>query len=190
MIKHISQLVLFFTFLTSSVFAQQSPEDFTKTTINQSLVELKKFQISGSTDIQGLISENFIKNIDVKKSTKYVFSKHWDYFNDSQKTSAKIYLVNKLIKDYSSLIMSYKQESEVIITVLPGTRLRNNLAIVSAKIGSLDSKPVKISFKLVNDGSWKLYDVVIHGTSLLKTYKYMIKSKIKRKGVEGLFDVL
>jgi ABC-type transporter MlaC component len=190
MIKFITKFALLFALFTTSVFAQQSPEDFTTTTINQSLFELKKFQVSGSTDIHRLISEKFIKNVDVDKSTKYVFNKHWNGFDESQKLSARNYLVKKLIKDYSSLIMSYKQESDVIVNVLPNTRLKNNLAIVSAKIGTHDSDPVKISFKLVNNSSWKLYDVVILGTSLLKTYKYMVNSKIRRKGVEGLFNAL
>lgn len=182
-IKNITALL--FLFFSTVTLAQQTPEDFTISTINQSLKILKDFQASGGSDISSTIKNNFIKHVDVNKSTKFVFGKSWNKMTNSQKNGAKKYLVNKLINDYSSLILSYKQENEVIIDIIK-KKTKGNLAIISTKISTKESSPTKVSFKLINNSPWMVYDVVVLGTSLMNTYKYMIKSKIRRKGLEAV----
>lgn len=165
----------------------ESPEVFAKNTIISSLDKLKDFQdnATDSRSISGLIESEFLPKVNQDKAAQVVFSKYWGGFSESQKEASKKYLLKSLLSDYSAMLGSYKQEDEVIFDVLPKTKRKKDMAIVFAKIGTTNIKPTQVAFKLTAYGdSWKIYDVVIMGTSLLKTYKYIIKSKIKRKGLD------
>lgn len=173
--------------LVMSLASAQSPEDFAKTTMKDSLLKLKEFHAVGhkGKSIEDLIRKEFLPKIDQEKATGVVFSKYWDAFSKPQKEAARKYLIRSMLNDYSAMILSYKQENEVIFNILPKTKTKKGLAIVFAKIGVSPNDLLPIAFKLSsNEDSWKIYDMVIMGTSLLNTYKYMVKSKIKREGID------
>lgn len=187
--KYLKKLLLIITLFSvgASSAGLQSPEDFARETMATSLQKLKAYQMSSdkSKSISKLIRTEFLPKIDQDKATLVVFSKYWKGLNPTEKNVAKNYLLNSMLDDYSAMLGSYRQDSKVLFTVLPKTKRKNNLAIVFASIGTESSKANPIAFKLITNGeAWKIYDVVIMGTSLLKTYKYMIKSKIKRKGLD------
>ena len=175
------------TFLLIGKAIAQTPEEFTAKTITFSLEKLREFRssVQENKSISQLIDKEFLPKINQDKATEVVFSKYWNKLTPENKITAKGYLLKSILSDYSAMLSSYKEDNRVIFNILPKTKRKNNLAIVFANIGTTQSNPKPVAFKLIShDDTWKIYDVVIMGTSLLKTYKYMINSKIKRRGLD------
>ncbi|SFV61758.1 hypothetical protein MNB_SUP05-5-683 [hydrothermal vent metagenome] len=47
-----------------------------------------------------------------------------------------------------------------------------------------------ISFKMIKEKEWKIYDLSVSGISLMKNFSSYFNSLIKRKGVEGFIKSL
>lgn len=184
-------IFLILSILSTSISYAITAEDYVTDTINESLDLLMDYQDSDkSKSIQTLIRENFLPKIDVQKASKIVFSKHWKKLSLDEQGIASKYIVNKVLNDYSGLIHRYKQEERVVVKILPKSKYKKNLAIVYTSLLVGSSSKIPVAFKLIKGDNWKVYDVVLFGTSFMNTYKSSINSKVRRKGLVKMVESL
>jgi phospholipid transport system substrate-binding protein len=152
-----------------------------------SLRELKKQNRSSEKNVEALIRIKLLPNLAMGVATEIALEDHWDILNAKQKTFFQHYISESLIKDYISILSSYKNMNSLKISVEPNIRRKDNKAIVKLKISLNDtSKPFRVTLKMIRLNTWNVYDVVFSGVSIVKNYKAQFNSYIKRKGVEAL----
>jgi phospholipid transport system substrate-binding protein len=154
-----------------------------------SLKEIRKQGQSTPENIKKLIEIKLLPNIATSVSTRLTLKKYWDELNNEQKNLFKKYITQSLIKDYAGALGAYNQLNSISISVDPEVKRRDNKAIVKLFISlDDDSKPFKLTLKMVRLDHWRVYDVLFSGVSMIKNYQEQFNSHIRRKGIDSLIE--
>jgi len=79
------------------------------------------------------------------------------------------------IEDYSGGKVEYDQE-----------RIKDNKAILDTKFVS-ERFNIPVQYKLIQDGdAWQIYDVLIEGVSLVRSYRSSYNEILRKEGFDGL----
>lgn len=157
-----------------------------------SLQQLKQQKQANFANVEQLIKEKLLPNIAANVAAELSLKTHWSKLTEPQKTLFQRYIINSLIDDYGRILTVYDSDLDGInIKILSGLKRKNNKAIVKLNIRlSKGSKGYNISLKMIKTPSWKIYDVVFSGVSLIKNYQAQFDSHIKRKGLDSLIKKL
>jgi phospholipid transport system substrate-binding protein len=152
-----------------------------------SLKELKKQKKVTKQSIEALIRLKLLPNIAVGLSTEIALSKYWDGLNIQQKQFFQYYISESLIQDYGGILSTYDKLDSVQISVDPDVKRKGDKAIVKLIINiNDDQKPSIISLKMIHLDTWRIYDIVFSGVSIVKNYRAQFNSYIRHKGIDGL----
>lgn len=153
-----------------------------------SLKALKSHNMSNFENAVALIKHKLVPNVSVDAAAKFALKKHWSKLNDSQKDILKKYLLQSLVNDYASIIASTNSNLDNMrIIANKDVKRKDNKAIVGLTIiTGKNIDPVLVSVRMVRKDSWKIYDLVVSGVSLMTSYRANFDNKIKRKGIEAL----
>jgi phospholipid transport system substrate-binding protein len=152
-----------------------------------SLKELKKQKKATKQSIEALIRLKLLPNIAVGLSTEIALSKYWDGLNIQQKQFFQYYISESLIQDYGGILSTYDKLDSVQISVDPDVKRKGDKAIVKLIININDNqKPSIISLKMIHLDTWRIYDIVFSGVSIVKNYRAQFNSYIRHKGIDGL----
>ena len=154
--------------------------------------------ITGLTDIMGnkdLDSEEkriqFIEildqSMDYRASSQRIMAQHWRRTSDTDKQKFMDLFSQIIVNTYFSLLEQYDGE---VVEYGRERIQRERYAIVDTQV-YVDSKKIPVRYRLLVRGeSWKIYDMVIEGVSLIQNYKDSYAPLIRRGGVTELFASL
>ncbi len=165
--------------------------DFVKTSFEDVIKTISSQVSNGEDNVSTLIKTKFVKSIiDSEKITKYVF-KDIDLSNHDEMILGA-YLSDKIINDYLIMITSYKKYDKLYMKVNKIIIKKKNMTgEVYVTIGEKSGSSVDLIFKVSRLKTYpRIYDVVVGGVSLVKTYKAIIKSKYRRKGDEYIKKIV
>lgn len=127
------------------------------------------------------------KMFDFTELSKRTLAKNWDAFNpDQQKEFVRLY--RSLLEDaYADKILSYSDEKIVFSREVPLTEKTSEVqSSVLRKNGE-----IPIYYRVVlKGGTWKVYDVVIEGVSLISNYRSQFREILMNKQPESLLETL
>jgi len=127
------------------------------------------------------------KMFDYTELSKRTLAKNWDTLNpDQQKEFARLY--RSLLEDaYADKILSYSDEKIVFNKEVPLTEKTSEIqSAVLRKNGE-----IPIYYRVVlKGGTWKVYDVVIEGVSLISNYRSQFREILMNKHPEALLETL
>ena len=127
------------------------------------------------------------KMFDYTELSKRTLAKNWDTLNpDQQKEFTRLY--RSLLEDaYADKILSYSDEKIVFNKEVPLTeKTREIQSAVLRKNGE-----IPIYYRVVlKGGTWKVYDVVIEGVSLISNYRSQFREILMNKQPEALLETL
>jgi phospholipid transport system substrate-binding protein len=113
------------------------------------------------------LAQAVAKVFDPEELAKRTLAGRWqDFSAEEQKQFTSAY-VKLLQKTYLRHLESYTNEK---VDFLGESELAENRAEVSTKIVAAD-KEIAIVYRLIKKSSWKVYDVVIEGVSLVQNYR-------------------
>ncbi len=94
-----------------------------------------------------------------------------------------------LVRTYSNSLTSYKNQTVAYKpTKLQGTETD---VVVKTEILQPGNKPVQLDYALEKIGdSWKVYDVMVAGISLVTNYRDTFTQEVRANGVDGLITML
>lgn len=140
-------------------------------------------------DVIQVIKKDFLPFIDTRFSASQTLQNYWDSINNQQQNNLEQYIINSLIKDYSSILVGFDDFTNINIEVDKNIKTKGNKAIVSVNFGTKEkNNPVLIAAKMIKTDQWRVYDVVFSGVSLIKNYSANFNSYIKRKGFDNFAD--
>lgn len=182
--KH-AMLAGFLLLFASSVFAQPTPLASVEQMVNSVLEVLdspdlslqeKKTKVSGR--VKGFLS--------VDSMAQRTLGNYWEEATAEQK-SYFIELFTRIleatylhrIEDYSGGSVTYLQQ-----------RVRDTRAIVDTLI-VVNELELPVQYQMVfEEGSWRVFDLVIEGVSLIRNYRSSYGEIIRRQGFDGLFKLM
>lgn len=135
-------------------------------------------------EIRKIINEIF----DYQALSERTLGRDWKKFNPQQQTEF-VDLFSKLLENvYADRILAYTHEK---IEYGKETDLRENQVEVESYIITTDNKKVPLFYRLMQEsGTWRVYDVVIEGVSMIKNYRGQFRQILTNKTPEDLLQTL
>jgi phospholipid transport system substrate-binding protein len=144
--------------------------------------ELKKSEHASErrNQLMSIIEERF----SCEEMSKRSLGDEWGHFTEAEQQEFTRLFSMLLAKSYMSKIEGYGGEP---IRYL-GERLANGYAIVRAQV-SASKNEFLLDFRMVEKaGEWLVYDVVVDGISLMKSYRGQFSRVLTFASTEGLLE--
>jgi phospholipid transport system substrate-binding protein len=124
---------------------------------------------------------------DYTELSKRTLAQHWKRFSPDQQGEFTRLFGKLLGTVYIDRIIAYKDEKVVFGKVTP---LSDKTAEVQSEV-IRSSKPIPIHYRMIlENGEWKVYDVVIEGVSLVQNYRTQFREILTNKSPEDLLKTL
>jgi phospholipid transport system substrate-binding protein len=173
-----------------SAFAAPSPLETIKPQVDRALEVLRDPALkadSAKAAKEKKIWEILDNVFDYTELSKRTLAQNWKKFSlDQQKEF--ISLFGKLLGTvYMDRIIAYKDEKVVFGKV---TQISDKTTEVQSEV-TRSSKSIPIHYRMIlQNGEWKVYDVVIEGVSLVQNYRTQFREILTNKSPEDLLKTL
>jgi len=136
-----------------------------------------------------LTKKKILPYINLEHSTELALGDHWTSLNLQQKKIFERDIKNSLIKDYVGILTEIKDWEDINIKVDKNYTQNSNKARVKIMVSlSPETFDAAVTLKLINNNSWKIYDLEYQSISILDIEKIGYDSKIKRQGIDKLIE--
>ena len=175
-----------------SAFATEAPDELVKRTAEDVLTTVKSdadIQAGDQAKIFALAEEKILPNFNFDKISRLVLGKNWTRATPEQKTAFQTEFRTLLIRTYATALSKYKNQT---IEYKP-LRMAENAATASVKTAILQpgGQPIAVDYSLEKKtDTWKVYDIVIEGVSLVTNYRGQFAQEIRQNGLDSLIKKL
>jgi phospholipid transport system substrate-binding protein len=127
------------------------------------------------------------KMFDFTELSKRTLVKNWSNFNPEQQREFIDLYTSLLGNTYANKIMAYTDEKIVFGKEIELTE--KTVEVQSTVMKKTGTIPINYRV-LLKDGSWRVYDVVIEGVSLVNNYRSQFNEILANKPPESLLETL
>jgi len=190
--KRITGLILIFIFLL--VIPLQSyaatPKETVETGVNKVIATLKDpaFKAKPKDQQIAAISAEIESVFDFQELSRRTLGKQWKKMSAEQQTEF-VDLFTKLLQGvYADRLLAYSDQK---ILFDKETMLKKGSAEVQSFLQTSDGTKVPLFYRLTDkSGSWKVYDVIIEGVSMVKNYRTQFRDILSKDSPEKLLEIL
>jgi phospholipid transport system substrate-binding protein len=134
--------------------------------------------------IRSIVNEIF----DYGELSKRTLGREWSKFNPQQQGEFVNLFSELLEKTYADRLLSYSNEKVVFDRE---SMLREGQAEVTSSVVTGDGKKIPLDYRLIlKGGSWRVYDVIIEGISLVKNYRDQFRDILAKDSPEEVLKML
>lgn len=180
-------------FFTSTASAQQiAPDQLVQKINDEVLAAIKSDKELAAGDKQKavkLAEEKVLPYIDFEQATRLAVGRAWRQATPEQQKRLVTEFRNMLVRTYSNAIGAYQGQT---LKVLPARGKQDpEETTVRTQFVRPGGQPLPIDFTMhQKDGTWKVYDIVVEGVSLVMTYRSEFDAVVKQEGIDGLIKRL
>lgn len=173
-------------------FAMEGPDELVKRTAEDVLAVVKndkEIQAGNQERIFALAEEKILPNFNFEKVSRLVLGKNWTKANPEQKVAFQTEFKTLLLRTYAVALSKYKNQT---IEYKP-FRMESDAITASVKTLILQpgGQPIAVDYTLAKQAdSWKVYDIVIEGVSLVTNYRGQFAQEIRQNGLDSLIKKL
>ena len=184
-------LVLSFIFSSVLLAEDMGPQDLVHKTADDVLLVLKTNQEiqADKQKIYQLAEEKILPNFDLERISRLVLGKTWRSIDENQKQKFQAEFKTMLLRTYAVALGKYKDQE---IEFKP-FRMEpdDKQATVKTQIIQKGGQPISVDYTLAKtENSWKVFDIVIEGVSLVTNYRSQFAAEIKNNGIDSLISKL
>lgn len=186
-----------FIFVLSIIFSflllaeDLGPQELVHKTADDVLLVLKNNQ-EIHTDKQKmyqLAEEKILPNFDLERISALVLGKTWRSIDETQKQKFQAEFKTMLLRTYVVALGKYKDQ-EIEFKHLR-MEPEDKQARVKTQIIQNGAQPISVDYVLAKtENSWKVFDIVIEGVSLVTNYRSQFAGEIKNNGIDSLISKL
>lgn len=193
MVKWCKLLLMSLLLLTASAWGQSDPLLLVKQTADavlQKVVDNRAKLDEDPSLIYMMVSDEVLPHFDFSQMTQSAMGKYWRRASDKQKTVIEAQFKQMLVRTYGVALLNYSGQ-EIQYSPVKASADEKRVT-VETKVSEVKSGPeIPVDYRLVKNGnSWKVYDVVIDGISLVSNYRSSFSGEIRRSGIDGLIKTL
>jgi len=127
------------------------------------------------------------KMFDFTELSRRTLSNNWKKLSPEQQKEF-VSLYTSILEDaYSDKIMAYSDEKIIFTKEVPLTE--KTVEVQSTVMKKTNEIPIYYRV-ILEDGAWRVYDVVIEGVSLISNYRTQFKDILSNKPPEALLETL
>ena len=178
----------------NSVFvsAQESPDALVKKNTTEILAAIKAdkdLAAGNQKKIEKLAEEKILPLFNFTRMTQLAVGRNWKDASDAQKKSLLDEFRTLLVRTYSTSLTQFRNQT---IDVKPTKMVASDTeVVVKTQIVQPGGQPIPIDYSMEKSGdSWKVYDVLIDGVSLVTNYRSSFNTEIQKSGIDGLIKSL
>ena len=150
----------------------------------------KDIQAGNTKKLLDLVEAKILPHFNFSRMTRLAVGAPWRQATAAQQQSLTTEFRTLLVNTYTSAFAQYKDQ--VIeyrpFKMAPGDTDVVVRSLIKQKTGA---DPIDINYSMEKvDGTWKVYDVIIAGVSLVQNYRSSFASEIQKSGVDGLIATL
>ncbi|MGB4854287.1 MAG: ABC transporter substrate-binding protein, partial [Candidatus Dechloromonas phosphoritropha] len=136
-----------------------------------------------------LVDQKVLPNFDFRHMTALAVGKDWKKASPGQQQQLIAEFKTLLVRTYSNALTSYKNQKIVYKPFRMNSD--DSEVLVRTEVIQPGSKPVQIDYNLKkSDTSWKVYDVVVAGISLVTNYRDQFAQEVRSGGIDGLIAAI
>lgn len=193
MLKKLIFLATFAVTLASPLaLAQEAPDALVRKNTNEILAALKADKDLAAGDqkkVEKLADERVLPFFNFTRMTQLAVGRSWRDANDAQKKSLIDEFRTLLVRTYSTSLSQFRNQT---IDVKPVKMAAGETeVVVKTQVNQPGGQPIPIDYSMEKSGdSWKVYDVLIDGVSLVTNYRSSFATEIQKSGIDGLIKSL
>jgi len=197
-IMNIKKLVLKFPImlmllLVNGAYADTvAPDVMVKNTANEVLEILKSnkdIENGDMNQIGKLVEEKIATKFDFNLMSRMVMGRNWNTASKEQQDQFIVEFRSLLVRTYSSALSKYRNQTIEYkpLRAKPGdTEVK-----VKTQIIKPDGPAIPLDYSLAKiEDTWKVYDVIIDGLSLVAIYRGQFAEEVKKNGINSLIQKL
>lgn len=179
----LSLLLFGLAVMTPPAHSEQGPMAQLEQTVNQVIEILKADSVRGDEQkkqLTSLVRERF----DFGTMSQYVLGPQWRKTSPADREQFIALFKDLLEENYLGKIESYNDEKVSFISEhIDGERAQVQSDVMT---GSTD---IPIEYRLLkSEQGWRVYDVIIEGVSLVRTYRDNYREIVLKDGMAGLLE--
>lgn len=179
-------------FVTATVFAEEAPDVLVQRVTEEVLDIVRKdkdIQNGQTQKVMELVDKKVLPNFNFTRMTALALGKEWRKASPQQQQQLTGEFRTLLVRTYSNALTSYKNQK---IIYKPFKMAPADVdVLVRTEVQQPGSKPVQLDYSLEKvDGSWKVYDVVVAGISLVTNYRDQFNQEVRNGGIDGLIAAI
>ncbi len=190
----IKQLLIASTMLcfSATTLAAEAPDVLVKRIAEEVIAIVKSdkdIQAGNQEKIFALAEEKILPNFNFERISRLVLGKNWTKATAEQKTAFQTEFRTLLLRTYATALSKYKDQT---IDYKP-LRLADGATTATVKTTILPpgGQPIAVDYSLEKQtDSWKMYDIVIEGVSLVTNYRSQFAQEIRQNGLDSLIKKL
>ena len=190
-----SKLLAFFAvlgFALAAMAQELAPDQLVQKITDEVLAAIKSDKQLAAGDKQKAIKlaeEKVLPYIDFEQATRLAVGRAWSQASAEQKKRLVGEFRNMLVRTYSNAISAYQGQT---LKVLPARGKQDpEDTVVRTQFVRAGGQPLPIEFHMRQaDKTWKVYDIVVEGVSLVMTYRSEFDAVVKQDGIDGLIKRL
>jgi len=192
MIKRITGLILIFAFLLLIPLQglAATPKDTVESGVNNLLDTLGNQAFKAKPKDQQIetISVEIDKVFDFKEMSRRTLGKQWRKMSAGQQTEF-VTLFKKLLQGvYADRLLAYSDQKVLFDKEI---MLKKGRAEVQSYLQTSDGTKIPLFYRLTDkSGSWKVYDVIIEGVSMVKNYRTQFRQILSKDSPDKLLEIL
>lgn len=186
MFKRCVLLAVASIFLATHAYAGVTNE--VKKTVDEVVKIVSNKELKKNDHKRRQLLKNTISSIfDYGEMAKRSMGRHWNQRSAAEKKQFTDLFASLLENSYASKIESYNNEKIVYLK----ETIEGDYAEVKSKVITAKRDEFTLDYRLLNEnGSWKVYDVVIEGVSLVSNYRTQFNKIITSNGYPELVKKL
>jgi phospholipid transport system substrate-binding protein len=191
--KPLLSLVFALFVAAGPVFAQDvGPDVLVKKVTDDVLTVVRQdaeIQNGNTKKAIALVETKVAPHFNFQHMTALAMGRDWSKASPEQKKRLTEEFKTLLVRTYSNSLTAYKNQT---VAYKP-TKMQagETDVIVKTEILQHGNKPVQLDYALEKMGdSWKVYDVIVAGISLVTNYRDTFMQEVRANGVDGLILML
>ena len=173
-------------------WSQESPDALVRKNTTEILAALKAdkdLAAGNQKKIEKLADEKILPLFNFVRMTQLAVGWNWKDASEAQKKSLIDEFRTLLVRTYSTSLTQFRNQTiDVKPTKMAATDAE---VVVKTQVVQPGGQPIPIDYSLEKSGdSWKVYDVLIDGVSLVTNYRSSFNTEIQKSGIDGLIKSL
>lgn len=180
--------VLLLALASGSLWAAVPPQEVIQQTSTRMLSALRQNYAAlkqNSSQIYGLVDQIVLPNFDFELMSRWVLGRAWQQATPEQRSRFTQEFRTLLVRTYAKALLEYANDE---VRVLPQSGTADgNEATVKTEVRVKTGQPIQINYSMhLNNDTWKVYDVVVDGVSLVTSYRGTFATQIRDNGMDAV----
>jgi phospholipid transport system substrate-binding protein len=192
MIKRITGLILIFAFLMMLPLQgyAATPKETVETGVTNLLGTLgdATFKAKPKEKQIEIIGVEIDKVFDFAEMSRRTLGRNWKKMSAEQRTEF-VALFKKLLQGvYADRLLAYSDQKVIFDKEI---MLKKGRAEVQSYLQTSDGTKIPLFYRMTDkSGSWKVYDIIIEGVSMVKNYRTQFKQILSKGSTDKLLEIL